>query len=94
MSQEPPREGEDGGRKGGSSSQAVEFHLSQSNGQLLSRTVLSGKGPRVDASVFERSLWCSGGGTDCRDQELSRRGCCRKPCGVAELGQILVRFRK
>lgn len=73
VSQEPLREGEDGGRKGGSSGQAMEFHLSQSNGQLLSRAVLSRKGPCVDASVFERSLWCSGGSGLQRPRAFQKR---------------------
>lgn len=58
--QGPLREGEDG--RGQSSGQAMGFHLlSQSNGNLLSRSVFSSEWPCLDASVLERSLWYSMG---------------------------------
>lgn len=87
--QGPLREGEDG--RGQSSGQAMEFHLlSQSNGNLLPQ-ILAQSG-RVWMLLFWKvpsgTVW----GMDCRDGELTRRCHRRKPCGDAEMGQILVRL--
>lgn len=82
MLQGPLRDGEDG--RGQSSGQAVEFHL-------LSRSIFSAEWPCLMFLFWKDpsgTVW----GMDCRNGELTRRCHCRRPCGDAEMGQILVRL--